>query len=370
LQARWACWVTRCAARQRAGACRHTPLSARCRPSRLLLTLGRQLTVWRLPEPRQIKALRQGQPAPADNENASGDGGALLPPPVPIAASRVPRHEQHVCVRFNPADTGELITNGARRALFWRLPAAAAAAAAVPGGGESAPPLSCYSPPLAAVRQPVGDFLASAFVPGSRQVRTRGWRPGHHAAAGGQPGRGCGRRHVPALEDHPQPFPRAQALTSTAGGDVVVWDEQGLSAPGGTRATDRHAAKVRTRGTAQGMGGTLHVDPAAAQPVGPTAARPPTHAAAPLASDCGVTAGGLHPAPCPQVVHLHEKAIPFLGTVGGFVVTGGADGLVRFFDGTLRLAAWFEDLRAGPVAAVTFSTAGDSSPAAASRLNR
>jgi hypothetical protein len=32
---------------------------------------------------------------------------------------------------------------------------------------------------------------------------------------------------------------------------------------------------------------------------------------------------------CLQVMRLHEKAIPFLGTVGGFVVTGGADGLVR-----------------------------------------
>lgn len=27
-------------------------------------------------------------------------------------------------------------------------------------------------------------------------------------------------------------------------------------------------------------------------------------------------------------MRLHEKAIPYLGTVGSFVVTGGADGLV------------------------------------------
>lgn len=35
-----------------------------------------------------------------------------------------------------------------------------------------------------------------------------------------------------------------QALTSTVDGDVVVWDEQGMSAQMGTRATDRRAIKV------------------------------------------------------------------------------------------------------------------------------
>jgi hypothetical protein len=35
-----------------------------------------------------------------------------------------------------------------------------------------------------------------------------------------------------------------QAVTSTADGDVVVWDEQGLSASNGARASDRHATKV------------------------------------------------------------------------------------------------------------------------------
>jgi hypothetical protein len=36
----------------------------------------------------------------------------------------------------------------------------------------------------------------------------------------------------------------SQALTSTSDGDVVVWDEQGMSAQMGTRATDRRAIKV------------------------------------------------------------------------------------------------------------------------------
>jgi len=71
-----------------------------------------------------------------------------------------------------------------------------------------------------------------------------------------------------------------------------------------------------------------------------------------------------------KVMRLHEKAIPYLGTIGSFVVTGGADGLVRFYDSILRLVAWFEELRAGPVACVSFSTAGDDHPEASSKLNR
>ena len=62
-----------------------------------------------------------------------------------------------------------------------------------------------YSPPLRSkdFKQPVGDFAMSVFVPGS-----------------------------------------AQALTATADGDLVVWDEQGITAQMGTRATDRRASKL------------------------------------------------------------------------------------------------------------------------------
>jgi len=87
-----------------------------------------------------------------------------------------------ICLRFNPNDSSELVTNGARRVYFWRLsvlPAVAAAAAAGGGGpahaaasSAAAAALSYYSPPLVAsdFRQAVGDFLASVFVPGSSQV--------------------------------------------------------------------------------------------------------------------------------------------------------------------------------------------------------
>eukprot|EP00878_Enallax_costatus_P028053 GHUV01030257.1.p1 GENE.GHUV01030257.1~~GHUV01030257.1.p1 ORF type:complete len:640 (+),score=169.39 GHUV01030257.1:876-2795(+) len=92
-----------------------------------------------------------------------------------------------------------------------------------------------------------------------------------------------------------------QALTSTPDGDVVVWDEQGQSAQMGTRATDRRAIKI---------------------------------------------------------MRLHGSAIHHLSTIGDFVVSGGADGLVRFFDSMLRMCAWFEQLDAGPVGCVSFATKG------------
>jgi hypothetical protein len=64
---------------------------------------------------------------------------------------------------------------------------------------------------------------------------------------------------------------RMQALTSTSDGDVVVWDEQGMSAQMGTRATDRRAIKV---------------------------------------------------------MRLHGAAIHHLSCIGGFVVTGGCSFLI------------------------------------------
>jgi hypothetical protein len=38
-----------------------------------------------------------------------------------------------------------------------------------------------------------------------------------------------------------------------------------------------------------------------------------------------------------------------------FVVTGGADGAVRFFDFQFRVVGWFEDLAQGPVTSVSFA---------------
>jgi hypothetical protein len=147
----------------------------------------RQLTVWRLPAPEDL--------APGPRSEAASPSVAEQALPAPIAASPVPGGEPQRCVRFNPGDALELVTNGKRRAYFWRVPEASAAGATAAPAGDTEPPLATvwagdasagtgpptvlpmayYSPPLIAAdfRQPVGHFLASVFVPGSRQVCVR-----------------------------------------------------------------------------------------------------------------------------------------------------------------------------------------------------
>jgi hypothetical protein len=44
-----------------------------------------------------------------------------------------------------------------------------------------------------------------------------------------------------------------------------------------------------------------------------------------------------------------------LGTIGDYVVSGGQDGFIRFYDPLLRIVAWFEDLSAGPIRGLSFS---------------
>jgi WD40 repeat protein/Ca2+-binding EF-hand superfamily protein len=56
-----------------------------------------------------------------------------------------------------------------------------------------------------------------------------------------------------------------------------------------------------------------------------------------------------------KVVRLHTGAVSCLLTAGEYLVSGGADGFIRFFDFDFRIIAWFEDLDAGPVASVSFA---------------
>jgi hypothetical protein len=51
------------------------------------------------------------------------------------------------------------------------------------------------------------------------------------------------------------------------------------------------------------------------------------------------------------------QAITFLGTIGDYIVSGGQDGFIRFYDPLLRIVAWFEDLVAGPITGLSFSLA-------------
>lgn len=56
-----------------------------------------------------------------------------------------------------------------------------------------------------------------------------------------------------------------------------------------------------------------------------------------------------------KILRLHHAAITALSTVEQYVVTGSADGFVRFFDPKLRLTAWFDELASGAVTSISFS---------------
>eukprot|EP00698_Gefionella_okellyi_P011922 TRINITY_DN3180_c0_g1_i1.p1 TRINITY_DN3180_c0_g1~~TRINITY_DN3180_c0_g1_i1.p1 ORF type:complete len:925 (+),score=187.18 TRINITY_DN3180_c0_g1_i1:141-2915(+) len=87
-----------------------------------------------------------------------------------------------------------------------------------------------------------------------------------------------------------------QALTGTVDGDVIVWDESALEE--GSHDGDKRAVKV---------------------------------------------------------LHLHDSPITALTTVDKYIVTGSADGFVRFFDRKLRIVSWFEDIEAGGITSISFA---------------
>ena len=66
-----------------------------------------------------------------------------------------------------------------------------------------------------------------------------------------------------------------------------------------------------------------------------------------------------------KVVRLTKDKcmLEYLGTVHSYLVAGSADGVVRLFDATLRLIAWFEDIAGGAITSVSFAapdgSAGD-----------
>ncbi len=113
--------------------------------------------------------------------------------PRPAVQTTIPTGDVQFAVRFNMNNINELISNGKRRVYFWQ--------SQYPSSGR----FKYYSPPLRSkdFKQSVGDFVMSVFVPGNMQ-----------------------------------------ALTATEDGDLVVWDEQGITAQMGTRATDRRAIKL------------------------------------------------------------------------------------------------------------------------------
>lgn len=168
---------------------------------------GQELAVWRLPP------LPGGAPRDSDSRGSALAGGAAgtapswggpwtdgqqpvelqQTPAAPqrLAAAAVPGPERQTWLCFGPTtDSGggraaaaEVVTNGARRVLAWRLaPNRDAGRAVVEGAGgglsltAAAPApawaLSCCPLPPAAtgLKRRVGAMLASVFVPGTKQV--------------------------------------------------------------------------------------------------------------------------------------------------------------------------------------------------------
>jgi len=56
-----------------------------------------------------------------------------------------------------------------------------------------------------------------------------------------------------------------------------------------------------------------------------------------------------------KLVKLHASAIRCVSVVGNLLVTGAANGHVRLFSHDLRVVAWFEEIDAGAVTAVSFA---------------
>jgi hypothetical protein len=55
------------------------------------------------------------------------------------------------------------------------------------------------------------------------------------------------------------------------------------------------------------------------------------------------------------VIRLVDCSINTMTTINDYLAIGCSDGAVRYFDSSLRLESWFEDLAAGPVMSLSFS---------------
>ena len=229
-------------------------------------------------------------------------------------------HDKQTCVKFNPAAPRELVTNGRTGVAFF-----------VPDDPETSETgrraetdeetdeemdvsssrkkrahrarLRAYAPPVRAgdLNQRVADFTSSAFVTCDGEASTGA--------------EGAGR-----------------CVTGTAEGDLVVWMAGGVppGGPGafearGMRAGDRRGVKI-VRAHAHGAVTHLSVAGDVAR-----TRRGETSALAPASPDA-------------------DPADP----ADTYLVTGGSDGNVRFFDVELRLVAWFDGLDAGGVTSVSF----------------
>jgi hypothetical protein len=56
-----------------------------------------------------------------------------------------------------------------------------------------------------------------------------------------------------------------------------------------------------------------------------------------------------------KTIMLHKSAINTIKIHNEFIVTGGNEGHVKFFDFQFRLQAYFEDIRNGPINSISFA---------------
>eukprot|EP00873_Tetraselmis_striata_P037167 jgi/Tetstr1/457431/TSEL_004215.t1 len=165
----------------------------------------------------------------------------------PVIECAIPVGDVQRAVTVNQGNPAEIMTNGEQRVYFWgsQLPVSNT--------------FKYYSPPLSQrdFKQAIGAFTESAFIPNT-----------------------------------------TQAVTGTVDGDIIVWEQQGISAQIGTRATDRRAIKM---------------------------------------------------------LRIHHAPVRTVTAWGVYVVTGADDGNVRFFDPQMRLMAWFEDMEAGGITSIDFA---------------
>ncbi|MCO5551802.1 hypothetical protein L7F22_005304 [Adiantum nelumboides] len=56
-----------------------------------------------------------------------------------------------------------------------------------------------------------------------------------------------------------------------------------------------------------------------------------------------------------KIIRLHHTPITHLSVQDRYLVTGGSDGYIRFYDCQLGLVGWFEELKAGEITSISFS---------------
>eukprot|EP00002_Diphylleia_rotans_P028882 TRINITY_DN5841_c0_g1_i6.p1 TRINITY_DN5841_c0_g1~~TRINITY_DN5841_c0_g1_i6.p1 ORF type:complete len:582 (+),score=99.26 TRINITY_DN5841_c0_g1_i6:82-1827(+) len=92
------------------------------------------------------------------------------------------------------------------------------------------------------------------------------------------------------------PHENFRAITGTTDGDIVLWEEVRREGRSGLKSSDKRAVKI---------------------------------------------------------VRLHNCAVNCIAVTKRYIITGGTDGHVRFFDFQFRVVAWFEDLDAGSITSVS-----------------